>query len=453
MTLDCCFLQGQQLLPKVKLRSGLRGQQQLASNRAAKGGGSLSLRLKASPPDQAASKRRVGHQRGSAGSPAERNGHKTQSKFTVKLGGGKQKQDTSATGVRQMGLDQRSQSLKVKLRVGGEGGSIPQVDGATDSDSDAAAFGKAHITEASAAAAESGAAMNGTHPAMTTSAAEGPNGAAASNEQHTSNAVLGRHALGAAGPVTEDGSSEADVAQGSKSLRAELQPAEPDACQASQQPMAAADMNAEPSAPDMEASNLQQGAGMTGLTAAGAQQVSRPREIAGECIKPSGTPAPAHVSGLQPAPPAWAAEHAKAPAAPSALEGDDMEPSGQKGDHSRLTDHELVALPPVVRALREWLDAQTGHIPGIGDLDAAQVAPAIPAPSLPCMRNLNQRQESMAPSGWLDANMSVWRYASDCKLDLHLSDHLLSESVHSSAGGSGQDRGVPASTRQACHSS
>ena len=121
MMLCGCSLQGQQLLPKVKLRSGLRGRQQRRSNDAAKGSGSLRLRLKASPPDQAASHRRLGPQCGSAGSPAERDGHKTQSKLTVKLGGAKQKQDASAAGVRQMGSDQRSQSLKVKFR-GGRGG-------------------------------------------------------------------------------------------------------------------------------------------------------------------------------------------------------------------------------------------------------------------------------------------------------------------------------------------
>ena len=378
--LDRCFLQGQQLLPKVRLRSGLQGQQQQPTDHAAKDGRSLKLRLKASRPDQAASERRVGHQRASAGSPAERNGHKTQSGFTVKLGGRKQKESASAPGARQMGLDQRSQSLKVKFRVGGEGGSIPQVDGAADSDSDAAALHEAHITEKPAAAAENGAAMYGVHPSMTT-AAGAPNEAAAGDEQHPPVAVLDRHSGGAAQAVGEADSREADKPLESSSPHAELQIAGPDASQSAQQPMAAAD--AEPRAPDMEASNLQQGASITGLTAASAQQVSRPGEFAGECIKLGGAPAPAHATGLEATPVA---------AAPPALEGDVVESSRQKGDPSGLTDDELAALPILVRALREWLDAQTGHISGIGEPDAAQVAPRIPATSLPCMLRLNQMQ-------------------------------------------------------------
>ena len=39
----------------------------------------------------------------------------------------------------------------------------------------------------------------------------------------------------------------------------------------------------------------------------------------------------------------------------------------------RLTDDELAALPVLVSALREWLDAQAGHIPYIGDQEDAQV--------------------------------------------------------------------------------
>ena len=388
MMLECCFLQGHQLLPKVRLRSGLRGRQQQPVDHAAKGSGSLRLRLKASPPDQAASERRVGHQRGSAGSPAERNGHKTQSRFTVKLGGGKQKQNTSATGVRQMGLDQRSQSLKVKFRVGGEGGSIPQVDGAADSDSDAAAFDQAHITEKPATAAESGAAMIGVHPSMTT-AARDLNEAAAGDEQHPPVAVLNKHAAGAAVKFSSGGSREADAPPESSNLRAELQPAGPDASQSAQQPMATANGLAEPRAPDMEASNLQQAVGITDLTAAGSQQVSRPGEVAGECVELSGAPAPAHASGLELTPAASAAVHGKAPAAPPALQVGVVEHSRQKGDHSRLTDNELIALPTLVQALREWLDAQTGHIPGIGDPDAGQVG-NMPNTSPPCTLRLDQ---------------------------------------------------------------
>ena len=390
MMLHDCSLQSQQLLPKVRLRSGLQGRQQQPADRAAKGDGSHSLRLKASPSGQAASKSRVGHQRGSAGNPAARNGHKTQSGFTVKLGGRKQKQDASATGVRQM--DQRSQSLKVKLRVGGEGGSIPQVDGAVGSDSDAAAFNKAHITEASAAAAGTEQDMIGATPSMIT-AAEGPNEAAVSDEQHPSNAVLDRHAGGAAQAAGEADNREADVPLESSSPHAELQPAGQEARHSPQQPMAAASGWAEPRAPDMEASNLQQAGVITGPIAAGAQQVSRPCEVAEECIKLSGAPVPAHPSGPEPAPAASAAKHAGALAAPPALERDVMERSGQKGDHRGLTDDELVALPILVRALREWLDAQTGHIPGIGDPDAAQVAPALPGTSLLCALGFKHMQD------------------------------------------------------------
>ena len=382
MMLHDCFLQGQQLLPKVRLRSGLRGQQQPDLNHAAKGGGSLSLRLKASPPDQAALKRRIGHQRGTAGSPAEHNGHKTQSRFTVKLGGGKQKQDTSATGVQQMRLDQRSQSVKVKIRVGGEGGSIPQVDGAVDSDSDAAASDKAHITEKSTAAAGPEQAMIGATPSMTT-AAEGPNEAAAGDEQHPSNAVIDKHAREAAQAAGEADMKEADVPLESGSLHAELQPAGQEARHSAQQPVAAASGWAEPRAPAMEA---------------GAQQVSRPCEVAGECTELSGAPAPAHASGLEAAPAASDAEHEGAPAAPPAMEEAVKEPSGHKAGHSSLTDEGLTALPILVRALREWLDAQTGHISGIGEPDTAQVAAAMPATSLPCTLRLNKCNLS-APSG------------------------------------------------------
>ena len=313
------------------------------------------------------------------GSPAERNGHKTQSRFTVKLGGGKQKQDASATGVQQMRLDQRSQSLKVKFRVGGEGGSIPQVDGAADSDSAAAAFDKAHITGIPAAAAGTGQAMTGAPPSMTT-AAQGLNEAAADDEQHPPVAVLNRHAGGAAQAVGEDGSRDADVPLGSSRLHAHLQPAGPDATWAAQQPMAAADVCAEQKLPDLELSNLQQAGGITGLAAAGAQQVSGPHEDAGECIKLSDAHAPPHASGLEALPAASAAKYAEAPAASPPLEGAVKEPSRHKAGHSNLTDDELVALPILVQALREWLDAQAGHIPGIGDPDAAQVAPAMPAP-------------------------------------------------------------------------
>ena len=401
-----CSLQGQKLLPKVKLRSGLRGRQQQPSDDAAKGSGCLRLRLKALLPSQAASIHSVGHQRGSAGSPGERNGHKPQSKLTVKLGGGKQKKDTPAEGVQQMGPSQRSQSLKVKFRVGAEGGSIPQVDGAADSDSGAAAFHDTPITESSATAAGSRAIIIGVHPSTNLAAVEGPNGAAAGDEQHPPIAGLDTHADEAAEAVSKDDTWEADAPRESSSLHAELQHAWPDARQAAQQPEAAAGRCAELRAPDMELSNLQQGAGITGLAAEGAQQVDRPYASAEECTELDGVPATAHALGLEPAPAASAAQHAGAPAAHPALEGAVVKPSGPKAGHSGLTDDELAALPLLVRALQEWLDAQTGHILGIGDPDAAQVAPTMPGTSLPCMLELKwtHRNKGKSPgcpmAGW-----------------------------------------------------
>lgn len=40
---------------------------------------------------------------------------------------------------------------------------------------------------------------------------------------------------------------------------------------------------------------------------------------------------------------------------------------------SGLTRDDLATLPVLVSALREWLDAQAGRIPGIGDQEVAQV--------------------------------------------------------------------------------
>ena len=318
--------------------------------------------------------------------------------------------------------------------MGGEGGSIPQVDGAADSDHDAAAFQKAHITDKLAAVAGSGAAMIGIHPVMTTAAAEAPIAAAADDEQHPPTTIL-THAVEAAA-IGEDGCMEAAVPWQRSNVRAELQPAGPEASQAAQQPAAAADVRAEPRAPDMEPSNLQQVAGIAGLAAGGAQQVGRPHDIAGGCIERDCAPATPHASGLEPAPAAAAAEHAHAPASPSALGRDVVEPSGHRTGHRSLTDDELAALPVLVRVLREWLDAQTGHISGDWDLRRC-TGSTCDAWRQSAMHARLEPESTVCGAPWLARHqvMSVRFYASDSELDLHKPDYLLSESAHCSAGG------------------
>lgn len=299
-------VQGQQLLPKVKLGSGLPQRRQSSRKGAGRRGVPPKLRLKAPEPDQAISPREKQHS-------AQQRG--AQPRLSVGLGGA-QKQSPPA---QRSDALQKSYSFRVKLRVNSREDSIPQVDGPADFWDDEPAMGDMEVDEAKYMPATHDACMRQTDPLTM--------------------AVLAAAHAGAAQAGLEPEIRSTKPAQGLP------------------------------------------GAQMQTNTKDHTPRPDQPQQLHGSGVDAEAGPghasdlAHASVSGLETPVPS-AEEHVSegaAVAAPAAKQVSNPEPVQEHAEPSSLTADELAALPLVVRALREWLDAQTSRISGIGDPDGAQV--------------------------------------------------------------------------------
>ena len=281
---------GQKLLPKVKLRSGLRD----------KRAGSLKVRLKASKPDQGQGSRKPGSTRGRTEGATWQNGRQPP-RLSVKLGGSQLQSPSKAAAAQHLDTGQRNPSLRVKLRVNSLEKSIPQLDGAADTEDDETAMPPQHH-----------------------------------------NGHMETHAP----------SSTADRSE---------QPQEP--CRPDETPQQPVPSNA----PINEVPVAHTAGLGEGLSAEPAPQAS---EHLAEAEEPE-------LGALEKA---TADSHPEQSSIPPA-ENNDLaasEPGLTNGrvpqqTESGLTDDELAALSVLVIALREWLDAQAGRIPGVGDQEDAQV--------------------------------------------------------------------------------
>ena len=284
---------GQEPLPKVKLRSGLRD----------KRAGSLKVRLKASEADKATGSRMPGSTRGKTEKVISKQSRQQQPpRLSVKLGGSQLQSPSkaAAAAAQQTDTGQRNSSLRVKLRVSSLEKSIPQLDGAADTEDDEVAISPQHH-----------------------------------------NAHMETHA----------GSKPADGLE---------QPLE--SCgrvEVPQQPV--------PSSAPLREELTAQAADL------GERLSTEPALHAGDLAKAE-EPKPGAPES------ATAVSHPEQSSIPLAKNNDSAasEPRLSNGHvpqqtESGLTNVELAALPVLVSALREWLDAQAGRIPGIGDQEIAQV--------------------------------------------------------------------------------
>ena len=268
----------------MKLRSGLRD----------KRAGSLKIRLKASQPAKATGSSTPGSMGGKTETVSKQSKQRQPPRLSVKLGGSQLQSPSKAAGAQQIGTGQRNPSLRVKLRVSSLEKSIPQLDGAADTEDDEATIPPQH--------------HNG------------------HKEPHAD-------------------SSPADEVQ---------QPEEPP-----QQPVpSSAPVNEVPAA---YTADLREG-------------------VSSEAPQASKHLAEAEELKLGAPEKAKATLHPEQSSMPPPM-GDDLAASElsltnghvPQRTESGLTDDELAALPDLVSALREWLDAQAGRIPGIGDQEDAQV--------------------------------------------------------------------------------
>ena len=285
--------EGQQLLPKVKLRSGLRD----------KGAGSLKVPLKASEPDRATGSRQPGSMRDRA---ATASGQQQMPRLNVKLGGLPQ-QSPPRAAAQQACSGQRNPSLRVKLRVNSLEGSIPQTDGAADSEDDHSAL-----------------------PSQLTIAA-GDLHHSCQQELHAEN----NPGSGLQQPEEPCGPAE------------DPQQPMPSAATFNEVAMThTADLKRElPASPDLLASTQSEQAGsMPSITDAATADSYRE-----------------HISSQS-------AEDAHLAADKPSLASGEVQGQTQSG----LTSDELAILPVLVSALREWLNAQAGRLPSIGEQEDAQ---------------------------------------------------------------------------------
>ena len=299
----------------MKLRSGLR------DRRAS----SLKVRLKASEPDMA-----KGSLRGRAATGSGHAGQQLPARLTVKLGGS-QPQSPPEAGARQLDTVQRTPSLRVKLRVNSLEHRIPQLDGSADGEGD-----------------------NTILPPEQSKADPPPDGAADSDDnmdgpaQH-SGAAAGQHHDG-----HEEAHEESRPALGPQQLQEPWGPESPP-----QHPMpGGAPVNDVPAAhtADFEERPSAEPALPAGADLAQAEPPPSTAEIVRDVSQPE-------QSSSQPA--------RDRDLAASKLSLSNGPVPGQT--KSGLTNDELAALPILVSALRGWLDAQAGRIPGIGDQEDAQV--------------------------------------------------------------------------------
>lgn len=368
----------------MKLRSGLRDRR----------GGSLKVRLKAPETDEATGSRQPGNKQGKNGSAGGQKGLERLPRLSVKLGGA-QKQSPPVVAAQHLEPGQKNQSLRVKLRVNSLEGSIPQVDGAADSENDQhsvphacsrAAADQQNELLASGIAESTcrqevkqredtpGLSVACQHAAAADAAADAmaPPWAGSKAQQEAYQISTGADAMHDSAPMhevsaahtaetSEDAAASvslpagADLAQAKKPVAAEFVTAILDPTQTAKPPEA--DMTDEPLAE------------------------SRPNFLNGQALIP-GQPSVDLAGGPGPASRLEESGGAKMDVLSASREHIGKGEAGlivsSQPDQAQLHDgglmkDELAALPLLVRALREWLDTQGYHVPGIGVQEDAQV--------------------------------------------------------------------------------
>jgi len=370
----------------VKLRSGLRDRR----------GGSLKVRLKAPETDEATGSRQPGNKRGKNGSAGGQNGLERLPRLSVKLGGA-QKQSPPVAAAQHLEPGQKNQSLRVKLRVNSLEGSIPQVDGAADSEDDQHALPHACSRAAAdqqnelpaSGIAEStcrqevkqredtpGLSVAYQHAAAADAAADAmaPPWAGSKAQQEAYQISTGADAMHGSAPLHEV--SAAHTAGTTEDAAASVSlPAGADLAQANQKPVAAEfvtaildpTQTAKPPEADMTDEPLAE---------------SRPNLLNGQAAIP-GQPSVGLAGGPGPASRLEESGGAKMDVLSANKEQIGKEqktghtvsskPDQGQSHHGGLRKDELAALPLLVSALREWLDTQGYHVPGIGVQEDAQV--------------------------------------------------------------------------------
>jgi hypothetical protein len=284
---------------------------------------------------------------------------------------------------------QRSQSLRVKFRVNSEGG-LPQADGAADSDIDSTIAGDQHNgipaglissedvqqqepTQSNIAAAPSVPIQN--EAACDPADAGRPACKPGPVQTEPPDAAHGKgpdtmHHVEDAGTLPELHASPA-AAQGAAAEA--FQPEEavlavpvPSAVKAASRAPQSLQAGHKPgSHVDGEAATAKEPNGQHGQALEGRSGVDA--EGLDEALKRrQGGASEVDAAALE-------TEQASTPASPGAGRTHGLEPDQDLPGRDGLTDAELVALSLLASALRQWLDAQTSHIPGVGDPEAAQV--------------------------------------------------------------------------------
>ena len=375
--------QGQEVLPEVKLRSPV----------SPKEGGPLRVRLKASEPSQARHGRQLRQH------TAQGRGQGSLPKISVRVGGAS-RQGGPEAGSPSAKAAQRSQSLRVKFRVNSEGG-LPQVDGAADSDIDSAIAG--NHNEGVPAGLISSVDVQQQEPKQSNIAADpsvpiqdraacdpadaakpacnpGPVQTEPPDAPHSKGSDAMPHAEDAgtlpelhASPAAARNAA-ADASQPEEAVPAISAPSAVKA--ASHAPQSLQTGHKPESHIDGEAATAKEPNGQHGQALKGRSGVDAEGDVDEALKHRQGSASEVDAAALE-------TELAGTPASPGAGRPPGLEPDQNRPGCEGLTDAELAALPLLASALREWLDVQTSHIPGVGDSEAAQVKPSPDNPRVP----------------------------------------------------------------------